>query len=298
MKVFVTGVSGLLGYDVVKELKRRNYKVIGSDIKEPYENYSDKFVLLDITDQEAVMEIIVKENPDVVIHCAAFTNVDLAEVDTHSAVDVNLYGTTMIACACNQINCKMIFISTDYVFDGTGDIPWKPDSVRNPLNVYGLTKVNAEEVVKSVEKFFIVRTSWLFGNNGKNFVRNIINYNLTHDTVRVVNDQIGSPTYSYDLARLLVDMAESDKYGVYHATNEGDYISWYDFTCEIFNQVGWRWDNVISVSTEEYGLNKAKRPLNSRLDKSKLTENGFEPLPNWKDALKRYLERRENHGKD
>jgi dTDP-4-dehydrorhamnose reductase len=281
MKVLVTGVKGQLGYDVVNELKKRGHEAVGVDIAE-----------MDITDGASVHRVLNEVKPDAVVHCAAWTAVDLAEdEDKREKVHlVNAVGTENIAKECKAIDCKMIYISTDYVFDGQGTEPWKPDCKNyKPLNVYGQTKLEGELAVSSLlEKYFIVRIAWVFGVNGKNFIKTMLNVGKTHDTVRVVNDQIGTPTYTYDLSRLLVDMAESDKYGYYHATNEGGYISWYDFTCEIYKQAGYT-TKVIPVSTAEYGLSKAARPFNSRLDKSKLKENGFKPLPTWQDALSRYL---------
>ena len=271
MKVLVTGVKGQLGFDVVKELKKRGYDAVGVDINE-----------MDITDA----------NPDVVVHCAAWTAVDAAEDEENipKVRAINVSGTQNIADVCKNINCKMIYISTDYVFNGLGTEPWQADCRDyDPLCVYGQTKLEGELAVsQTLDKYFIVRIAWVFGKNGNNFIKTMLNVGKKFHTVRVVNDQIGTPTYTYDLARLLVDMAETDKYGYYHVTNEGGYISWYDFTCEIFKQVGYDTE-VVPVTTEEYGLSKAARPFNSRLDKSKLTENGFKPLPVWQDALERYL---------
>lgn len=281
MKILVTGVKGQLGYDVVNECQKRGYDAIGVDVEE-----------MDITNPEAVDRVIAEANPDAVIHCAAWTAVDAAEEPENVAKvrAVNAGGTQNIANVCKKLNCKLLYISTDYVFDGQGSEPWLPDQKDyRPLNVYGQTKLEGElAVANTVEKYFIVRIAWVFGVNGKNFIKTMLNVGKTHDTIRVVNDQIGTPTYTYDLARLLVDMAESEKYGYYHATNEGGYISWYDFACEIFRQAGYP-TKAIPVTTAEYGLSKAKRPFNSRLDKHKLVENGFTPLPDWKDALKRYL---------
>ena len=281
MRVLVTGAKGQLGSDVVNELNSRKYETIGVDIEE-----------MDITDPESVNKIVVKANPDVVIHCAAWTAVDAAEDRDNISIvrSVNVEGTKNIANACKKLDCKMIYISTDYVFSGRGTDPWKPDC-RNyaPLNVYGQTKLEGElAVAGALDKYFIVRIAWVFGVNGSNFIKTMLNIGKKYDTVRVVNDQIGTPTYTYDLARLIADMAESENYGYYHATNEGGYISWYDFACEIFKQAGYN-TNVVPVTTEEYGISKAKRPFNSRLDKSKRLENGFEPLPTWQNALKRYL---------
>lgn len=281
MKVFVTGVRGQLGYDVVNECKKRGYEVIGVDIEE-----------MDITDANAVERVITAACPDVVVHCAAWTAVDAAEEAENipKVRAVNAIGTQNIANVCKILGCKLIYISTDYVFDGQGTKPWVPDQKDyRPLNVYGQTKLEGElAVADTLKKYFIVRIAWVFGLNGKNFIKTMLSVGKKYDTVRVVNDQIGTPTYTYDLARLLVDMAKTEKYGYYHATNEGGYISWYEFACEIFRQAGYP-TKVIPVTTQEYGLSKAKRPFNSRLDKSKLTENGFTPLPDWKDALGRYL---------
>ncbi|WP_448920901.1 dTDP-4-dehydrorhamnose reductase [Eubacterium sp.] len=281
MKVLVTGVKGQLGYDVVNELTKRGHTAIGVDIDE-----------MDITDKQSVQIVIEKTKPDVVIHCAAWTAVDLAEdndkIDLVRAVNTD--GTRNIAEVCKKLNCKMMYISTDYVFNGQGTEPWKPDCKDyEPLNVYGQTKLGGELAVSNLlEKYFIVRIAWVFGINGNNFIKTMLNVGKKYDELTVVNDQIGTPTYTFDLARLLVDMIETEKYGYYHATNEGGYISWYDFACEIFKQAGYK-TKVKSVTTEEYGLSKAKRPFNSRLDKSKLIENGFKPLPTWQDALSRYL---------
>lgn len=291
MKAFVTGVGGQLGYDVVNELKKRGYEAIGSDILD--EASADcEYVKLDITDAEAVEKVISEADPDVVVHCAAWTAVDAAEEEENipKVRAINVDGTRNIADVCKKIGCKMIYISTDYVFNGLGTEPWTPDCKDYaPLCVYGQTKLDGElAVANTLEKYFIVRIAWVFGVNGKNFIKTMLNVGKKYDTVRVVNDQIGTPTYTYDLAGLLVDMAESEKYGYYHATNEGGFISWYDFTCEIFRQAGYT-TNVVPVTTAEYGLSKAARPFNSRLDKSKLTENGFTPLPDWQDALSRYL---------
>ena len=281
MKALVTGVKGQLGYDVVNELQQRGHEAIGVDIEE-----------MDITDAECVNRVITEAAPDVVIHCAAWTAVDAAEdaENIPKVRAVNAAGTQHIADACKQLGCRMIYISTDYVFSGQGTEPWTPDCKDfAPLNIYGQTKLEGElAVANTLDKFFIVRIAWVFGKNGNNFIKTMLNVGKKHDTIRVVNDQIGTPTYTYDLARLLADMAESEKYGYYHATNEGGYISWYDFACEIFRQAGYS-TRVVPVTTEEDGLSKAARPFNSRLDKSKLTENGFTPLPDWRDALGRYL---------
>lgn len=299
MKILVTGVNGQLGHDVINELHQRGCEGIGSDITAEYAGVLDgsavaalPYVAMDITDAAQVGQVIARINPDAVIHCAAWTNVDGAEDEENisKVYAINGEGTQNIANACKEIDCKLMYISTDYVFDGQGTQPWEPDCKEYaPLNVYGKSKLAGELAVsQTLEKFFVVRIAWAFGLNGKNFVKTMLNIAKTHDTVRVVNDQIGTPTYTFDLARLMVDMIESEKYGYYHATNEGDYISWYDFTCEIFRQAGLD-TTVVPVTTQEYGLSKAARPFNSRLDKSKLTDAGFRPLPDWKDAVGRYL---------
>ena len=299
MKFFVTGVNGQLGHDVMNELAKRGYEGVGSDIQPAYSGVADgsavtsmPYVQLDITDKQAVEKIITEVDPDAVIHCAAWTAVDMAEDDdkVEKVRAVNAGGTQNIADACKEIGCKMLYLSTDYVFDGQGTEPWQPDCKDyKPLNVYAQTKLEGELAVSStLEKYFIVRIAWVFGLNGKNFIKTMINVGKTHDEVRVVNDQIGTPTYTYDLARLLVDMCETEKYGYYHATNEGGYISWYDFCVEFYRQYGLK-TKVTPVTTEEYGLSKAARPFNSRLDKKKLVENGFTPLPTWQDAVSRYL---------
>ena len=281
MKLLITGSKGQLGHDLINEAKKRGYEAVGVDVEE-----------MDITDPAAVEEVITKAAPDAVIHCAAWTAVDMAEDDENveKVRAVNAYGTRNIAEVCKKLDCKMTYISTDYVFDGQGTKPWEPDCKDyKPLNVYGQTKLEGELAVSSLlDKYFIVRIAWVFGVNGSNFIKTMLRVGKTHDTVRVVNDQIGTPTYTYDLARLLIDMNETDKYGYYHATNEGGYISWYDFTVEIYKQAGLD-TKVIPVTTAEYGLNKAARPFNSRLDRSKLVKNGFKPLPTWQDALSRYL---------
>ena len=299
MKIFVTGVAGQLGHDVMNELAKRGYEGIGSDVALEYTGIQDgsavtkmPYVSLDITNKNAVEQTLEQICPDVVIHCAAWTAVDMAEDDDKVEMvrAVNAGGTENIALVCKKLDCKMVYISTDYVFDGQGETPWDPDCKDyKPMNVYGQTKLEGELAVsRNLEKYFIVRIAWVFGVNGKNFIKTMLNVGKTHDTVRVVKDQIGTPTYTYDLARLLIDMVETDKYGYYHATNEGGYISWYDFTCEIYRQAGYD-TKVIPVTTEEYGISKAARPFNSRLDKSKLVKNGFTPLPTWQDALSRYL---------
>lgn len=303
MKVFVTGVAGQLGHDVMNELASRGYEGIGTDLAPEYNGVQDgsyvttaQYVSLDITDKEAVDKTIQEIHPDVVVHCAAWTAVDAAEDEDKQAKvrAINAGGTQNIASACKEVNAKMVYISTDYVFDGQGTEPWQPDCKDyKPLNVYGQTKLEGELAVsQTLDKYFIVRIAWVFGKNGNNFIKTMLNVGKKYDTLKVVNDQIGTPTYTYDLARLLVDMIETDKYGYYHATNEGGYISWYDFACEIFKQAGYT-NTVIPVTTEEYGLSKAVRPFNSRLDKSKLVENGFKPLPTWQDALARYLKENE-----
>ena len=291
MKVFVTGVGGQLGYDVMNELIKRGHEAEGTDILDNVPQ-DFEYIKLDITDKDAVAEVISDVKPDAVIHCAAWTAVDAAEDEENQTkvFAINAEGPRNIAQACKAMDCKMIQISTDYVFDGQGTEPWQPDCKDYaPLSVYGKSKLEGElAVAETLEKYYIVRIAWVFGVNGKNFIKTMLNVGKKYPEVRVVSDQIGTPTYTYDLARLLVDMAETDKYGYYHATNEGGYISWYDFTCEIFRQAGYT-TKVTPVTTEEYGLSKAARPYNSRLDKSKLQENGFEPLPAWQDALGRYL---------
>lgn len=281
MKVLVTGVKGQLGYDVVNELTKRGHEAIGVDIEE-----------MNIIDKQSVNRVIGEANPDAVIHCAAWTAVDLAEDDDKVEIvrAVNAGGTRNIAEVCRALDCKMIYISTDYVFNGQGVEPWHPDCKDYaPLNVYGQTKLEGElAVAELLEKYYIVRIAWVFGVNGNNFIKTMLNVGKKYEQLTVVNDQIGTPTYTLDLARLLVDMVETEKYGYYHATNEGGYISWYDFACEIFKQAGYS-TKVKPVTTEEYGISKAFRPFNSRLDKSKLIENGFKPLPMWQDALSRYL---------
>ena len=290
MKVLVTGVKGQLGYDVVNELEKRGHVAVGVDIEE-----------MDITDKVSVDKVIKEISPEAVIHCAAWTAVDAAEDEDkkEKVHQVNALGTEYIASVCKDLDIKMMYISTDYVFNGQGEEPWQPDCKDYaPLSVYGQTKLDGELAVsRLLSKYFIVRIAWVFGKNGKNFIKTMLNVGKTHDRLTVVCDQIGTPTYTYDLARLLVDMIETDKYGYYHATNEGGYISWYDFTVEIFRQAvelgRSEYDaerlNVVPVTTAEYGISKAARPFNSRLDKSKLVENGFEPLPVWQDALRRYL---------
>lgn len=308
MKVLVTGVAGQLGHDVMNELAKRGYEGIGSDIAESYNGIQDgtpvvsmPYVQMDITDKASVEKVLTEVNADVVIHCAAWTAVDLAEdEDKKDKVHaVNAEGTKNIAEVCKKLDSKMVYTSTDYVFNGQGEEPWQPDCKDyQPLNVYGQSKLDGELAVsETLDKYFIVRIAWVFGKNGNNFIKTMLKVGKNHDKLRVVNDQIGTPTYTFDLARLLVDMIETDKYGYYHATNEGGYISWYDFTKEIFRQAveqghteyGEDRITVNPVTTAEYGVSKAARPFNSRLDKKKLVENGFTPLPTWQDALGRYL---------
>jgi len=299
MKVFVTGVAGQLGHDVMNHLHELNIDCVGSDIKETYTGLEDgsyvcnaPYVQLDITDESWVNRVLQEEKPDAVIHCAAWTAVDLAEDEENKpkVYAINVKGTENLAKACQKMNAKMLYTSTDYVFNGLGEAPWQPDCKDYaPLCYYGQTKLEGELAVSTIlSKYFIVRIAWVFGLNGKNFIKTMINVGKNHDKVRVVCDQIGTPTYTLDLARLLVDMIQTEKFGYYHATNEGGYISWYDFTCEIYQQAHMN-VQVDPVTTAEYGLSKAKRPFNSRLDKSKLAVSGFEPLPDWKDALHRYL---------
>ena len=308
MKVLVTGVAGQLGHDVMNELAKRGYEGIGSDIAESYNGIQDgtpvvsmPYVQMDITDKASVEKVLTEVNADAVIHCAAWTAVDLAEdEDKKDKVHaVNAEGTKNIAEVCKKLDSKMVYTSTDYVFNGQGEEPWQPDCKDyQPLNVYGQSKLDGEFAVSEpLDKYFIVRIAWVFGKNGNNFIKTMLKVGKNHDKLRVVNDQIGTPTYTFDLARLLVDMIETDKYGYYHATNEGGYISWYDFTKEIFRQAveqghteyGEDRITVDPVTTAEYGVSKAARPFNSRLDKKKLVENGFTPLPTWQDALGRYL---------
>lgn len=299
MKVLVTGVAGQLGHDVMNELYKRGYEGVGSDIAPQYSGADDgtavtkmDYVQMDITNSEEVNETIKKVNPDVVVHCAAWTAVDLAEESENKekVMTINVGGTENITKVCKELDCKMVYISTDYVFDGYDTRPWNEDCKDYaPLNVYGESKLMGEKVVSlNLEKYFIVRIAWVFGVNGNNFIKTMLKVGKKFDSLNVVNDQIGTPTYTYDLSRLLVDMIETDKYGYYHATNEGGYISWYDFACEIFKQAGYK-TKVNPVTTEEYGVSKARRPFNSRLNKTKLVDNGFTPLPDWKDALSRYL---------
>lgn len=308
MKVLVTGVGGQLGHDVMNELAARGYEGIGSDIKEVYSGVQDgtavtgmPYVQMDITDAVSVEKVMNQVRPDVMVHCAAWTAVDAAEDEDKKELvrAINATGTEYIARMCKELDCKIVYLSTDYVFDGMGNEPWKPDCKDYaPLNVYGKTKLEGELAVsRLLDKYFIVRIAWVFGRNGSNFIKTMLNVGKTHDKITVVNDQIGTPTYTLDLARLLVDMLLTDKYGYYHATNEGGYISWYDFTKEIFRQAaelgyseyGEDRLSVVPVTTAEYGVSKAARPFNSRLDRSKLEENGFTPLPSWQDALARYI---------
>ncbi len=299
MKVFVTGVAGQLGHDVMNELAKRNIEGIGTDLAAEYAGIQDgtavtkmPYVSMDLTDAEAVRKMVEELQPDVIVHCAAWTAVDAAEEEENKAKveAVNVGGTRNIANAAKLVDAKVVYLSTDYVFDGQGEKPWEPDCKDYaPLNVYGQSKLEGElAIANTLSKYFIVRIAWVFGMNGKNFIKTMLSVGKKYPEVRVVNDQIGTPTYTYDLARLLVDMIQTDKYGYYHATNEGGYISWYDFTVEIFRQAGYD-TKVTPVTTEEYGLSKAARPFNSRLEKKKLVENGFRPLPTWQDALERYL---------
>ena len=304
MNVFVTGVGGQLGHDVMNELHKRGYEGVGSDIAPQYSGVADgsavtvmPYIPMDITNAQMVEQVLTQANPDVVIHCAAWTAVDLAEdEDKQEKVRaINVGGTQNIANVCKKLNCKMVYISTDYVFNGQGQEPWDPDCKDYaPLNVYGQTKLDGELAVSNtLEKFFIIRIAWVFGLNGNNFIKTMLNVGKKYETLRVVNDQVGTPTYTLDLSRLLVDMIETEKYGYYHATNEGGYISWYEFAREIFRQAGYT-NTVVPVTTAEYGLSKAARPFNSRLDKRKLVEAGFQPLPTWQDALARFLKEIEN----
>ena len=306
MKVFVTGVAGQLGHDVMNELDKRGYEGVGSDLAPQYSGIQDgsavtrmPYVSVDITDAAAVEKAITEAGVDGVVHCAAWTAVDAAEDEDKQEIvrRVNVLGTENIAKVCKKLGIKMMYLSTDYVFDGQGTTPWEPDcKAYAPLNVYGQTKLGGElAVAQTLEKYFIIRIAWVFGLNGKNFIKTMLKVAKNHPQVRVVNDQIGTPTYTYDLARLLVDMMETEKYGYYHVTNEGGYISWYDFTKEIYRQAGLSTE-VQPVTTAEYGLSKAARPFNSRLEKKKLKENGFTPLPTWQDALGRYLQELKRQG--
>ncbi|MCI8509137.1 MAG: dTDP-4-dehydrorhamnose reductase [Lachnospiraceae bacterium] len=309
MKILVTGVAGQLGHDVMNELAKRGINGVGSDIADTYSGAADgtavttmPYIPIDLTDGEAVHARIIFEQPDAIIHCAAWTAVDAAEDEDNQPKvrSINFGATKNIAKVCQELDIPMMYLSTDYVFDGQGTQPWEPDCQDyKPLNVYGATKLAGERTVTAnLDKFFIIRIAWVFGTNGKNFIKTMLNLGKNHSEIKVVSDQIGTPTYTYDLARLLVDMIQTEQYGYYHATNEGGYISWYDFTREIFKQAvelghteyTEEHVKVLPVTTEEYGISKAARPFNSRLDKSKLAANGFEPLPTWQDALKRYLQ--------
>ncbi len=304
MKILVTGVGGQLGHDVMNELFSRGIQGTGSDIAPSYAGIADgtpvtrmPYVQLDITDAEAVEETLDRAAPDAVIHCAAWTAVDAAEEKEDLCRAVNAGGTRHIAEWCGRRDVPMMYFSTDYVFDGQGERPWQPDDPYDPLGVYGKTKAEGEQAVRElVPRFFILRIAWVFGINGKNFIRTMLRLSETHDTLRVVNDQIGTPTYTLDLARLVADMIVTDRYGIYHVTNEGPYISWYDFARAIFEKAGTGSVTVLPVTTEEYGA-AAVRPKNSRMDRSKIAAEGFEPLPSWEDALTRYLEalRHEQH---
>lgn len=309
MKILVTGVGGQLGHDVMNELAERGMEGIGTDLAPSYSGIQDgtavtkmPYKAMDITNESQVQSVFEKVRPDGVIHCAAWTAVDDAEDEDKQELvwNINAQGTKLIAGCCKQYDSKMLYLSTDYVFDGTGETPWDPDCQEyDPLNVYGKSKLAGEQAVAQIlDKYFIVRIAWVFGVNGGNFIKTMLRVGENHDTLTVVDDQIGTPTYTFDLARLLVDMIDSEKYGYYHATNEGGYISWYDFAVEIFRQAAARGKSCYSpehltvnpVTTEQYGVSKAKRPFNSRLEKGKLRQNGFTPLPDWKDALSRYLD--------
>ncbi|MBQ1312643.1 MAG: dTDP-4-dehydrorhamnose reductase [Blautia sp.] len=313
MKILVTGVAGQLGHDVINELDARGHVGIGSDLAASYAGIQDgtaaaclPYVSLDITEEEAVLQAVRDIRPDAVIHCAAWTAVDLAEDEDkkEKVYAVNVKGTENIARACKETGCRMMYISTDYVFDGQGESPWLPDCRDYaPLNVYGESKLKGELAVSGLlSDFFIVRIAWVFGKNGSNFIKTMLRVGQNHDRLTVVNDQIGTPTYTLDLSRLLVDMIQTDKFGYYHATNEGGFISWYDFAVEIFRQAAAMGHpeyapehlRVVPVTTAEYGISKARRPFNSRLDKGKLKENGFIPLPSWQDAVERYLKEIQN----
>ena len=297
MKVFVTGVAGQLGHDVMNELEKRGMEGIGTDLMPAYAGLQDgtavtrmPYVSLDITDPEAVEKTIAGIAPDAVIHCAAWTAVDKAEDCPDICRKVNAGGTRNIAEACRRLDIPMMYFSTDYVFNGNGTRPWEPEDTYEPLGVYGATKAEGEVAVKeNLSKYFILRIAWVFGKNGKNFIRTMLNLAKTRDHLTVVSDQIGTPTYTFDLARLVVDMILTDKYGIYHVTNEGPYISWFEFAKAIFEEAGITNMTVSPVTSEEYAA-KAKRPYNSRMDRSKLVREGFTPLPEWRDALKRYIE--------
>lgn len=296
MKFFVTGANGQLGYDILRQLAETKHEYIGSDIQKNC-SLSCEYIPLDITDKDAVFSALENIRPDVVIHCAAWTAVDAAEDKENAEIvqAVNVTGTQNLADICKKLDCKIIYISTDYVFDGSGKTPRTADNKDYmPLNVYGKSKLAGElAIAENLSKYFIVRIAWVFGINGNNFIKTMLNIGKKYDTLRVVSDQVGTPTYTFDLAKLLISMAESEKYGYYHATNEGGFISWYDFACEIFRQAGYT-TNVIPVTTEEYGLSKALRPKNSRLCKQKLSDNGFALLPSWQDALERFLKELES----
>ena len=296
MKALVTGVAGQLGHDVMNELAKRGFEGVGSDLAPEYAGMQDgtavttmPYLSMDITDPESVRNTIIASGADAVIHCAAWTAVDKAEEMPEACRKVNAYGTENIAKGCEELDLPMMYFSTDYVFNGNGTRPWEPDDEYEPLGVYGQTKAEGEVAVREhVKKFFILRIAWVFGTNGKNFIKTMLRLSETHDSLRVVCDQIGTPTYTYDLARLIVDMIQTDRYGIYHVTNEGDYISWYDFTLAIFEEAGVTHVKVTPVTSEEYGA-AAKRPYNSRMDRSKIVREGFEPLPEWRDALRRYV---------
>ena len=290
MKVFVTGVLGQLGNDCIIELKKRNIDYVGSDIKDI--EGKNNYIALDITRKKDVEDVITKVKPDAIIHCAAWTNVDAAEDEENKelVMKINAEGTKNLADAAKKIGSKFVYISTDYVFNGQGDAPIDPDCKDfSPLNYYGLSKLEGEKNVERIlDKFFIVRIAWVFGLNGNNFIKTMLKLSETKNELNVVSDQIGTPTYTKDLSVLLVDMILTEKYGFYHATNEGGFISWADFAKEIFKQANIQM-KINEVTTKEYGISKAARPFNSRLDKAKLTESGFKSLPSWKDALRRYL---------
>ena len=296
MKALVTGVAGQLGHDVMNELAKRGFEGVGSDLAPEYAGMQDgtavttmPYLSMDITDPESVRNTIIASGADAVIHCAAWTAVDKAEEMPEACRKVNAYGTENIAKVCEELDLPMMYFSTDYVFNGNGTRPWEPDDEYEPLGVYGQTKAEGEVAVREhVRKFFILRIAWVFGTNGKNFIKTMLRLSETHDSLRVVCDQIGTPTYTYDLARLIVDMIQTDRYGIYHVTNEGDYISRYDFTLAIFEEAGVTHVKVTPVTSEEYGA-AAKRPYNSRMDRSKIVREGFEPLPEWRDALRRYV---------
>lgn len=278
MKVLVTGVKGQLGYDVVRELQSRGHEAIGVDIEE-----------MDITDETAVSRVMEETAPEAVIHCSAFTAVDRAEEEQELCYKVNVQGTENIAKMCQKLGCKMLYLSTDYIFSGEGQRPWEPEDTPSPLNSYGQSKYQGEVALRQyVDKYFIVRISWVFGINGNNFIKTMLRLGKENGAVKVVDDQIGSPTYTFDLAKLLVDMIETEQYGAYHATNEG-ICSWYEFAKEIFQEANMKEVTVTPVSSEEFPV-KAKRPKNSRMSKEKLVQNGFSLLPSWQDAVKRYIE--------